>query len=161
MFLGHFRDLDAHDDSTLYSKEEPPSALSGISIGAKKLDFLVLDPSTGPAGIEVKNVREWIYPNRPEIRDLLFKCCTIDAVPVLIARRIPYVTFSVLSRCGCVVHQTYNQRYPNADTALAMRARHKDLLGYHDIRVGNDPDSRLLTFIIQNLPTRALSGSAQ
>src|SRR5882672_5245356 len=26
--FGHFNDLDAHDDSTLYQKEEPPQAVS-------------------------------------------------------------------------------------------------------------------------------------
>jgi hypothetical protein len=35
---------------------------------------------------------------------------------------------------------------------LAIKASDKDLLGYHDIRVGNDPDSRLVAFIHNNLP---------
>ena len=29
----------------------------------------------------------------------------------------------------------------------------KTLLGYHDVRVGNEPDARLLRFIHTNLPT--------
>lgn len=111
VFFGSFPDLDEHDDSRLYTKEEPPSSVSGMTItGRRKLDFLALDVEGGAIGIEAKNVREWQYPDRPEVRDLIGKCCDIDAVPVLIARRIPYVTFSVLGACGLLLHQTYNQR---------------------------------------------------
>jgi len=52
-----------------------------------------------------------------------------------------------------VLHQTYNQLYPSADLDLAHKAKDKTLLGYHDIRVGNQPDTRLLKFITVNLPT--------
>jgi hypothetical protein len=34
------------------------------------------------------------------------------------------------------------------------------LLGYHDIRVGNDPDKRLLRFVHENLP-KVLPGARQ
>ena len=71
---------------------------------------------------------------------------------MLIARRISFVTFRVLGTCGVIMHETYNQRMANADAALAARVRDKDLLGYHDIRVGNDPDARLTKFISVNLP---------
>jgi len=111
-----------------------------------------IHPVAGAAGIEAKNTREWLYPDRQEIRDLLLKCCAIDAVPVLLARRLSYSTFSILHRTGVIVHETYNQRYPYADADLAELARHKDLLGYFDIRVGNEPDSRLDTFLHANLP---------
>ncbi len=108
--------------------------------------------SAGFAGIEVKNIREWIYPNREEVKELLLKCCAVDAVPILIARRIHYSAFMLLHSCGVIMHQTYNQRLPDSAHALAERAKHKDLLGYHDIRLGNQPDARLLKFIHQNLP---------
>ena len=70
----------------------------------------------------------------------------------MIARRIAYVTFSVQSLCGLIFHQNYNQLFPNADATLAEKARHKKLLGYHDIRVGNEPDKRLSLFLGTNLP---------
>jgi len=120
--FGAFRNLDEHDDGSLYSKEEPPGSMDGKFLpGGQKLDFLVIHSVAGPAGIEVKNVRQWLYPNRDEIRSLLSKALALDCVPVLIARRLP-------------------------------KARDKNLLGYHDIRVGNQPDSRLLKFIGTNLP---------
>jgi hypothetical protein len=153
-FFGFFEDLGAHDDSTLYRKEEPPSTISGRHLGGgRKLDFLVQHNDAGFAGVETKNVREWLYPNRTEIRELLSKCCALDVVPVLIARRIHFSCFSVLNRCGVIMHQTYNQLYPNSASELAEQVRDKMSLGYHDIRLGNNPDARLTKFISTNLPT--------
>lgn len=151
-FLGSFINLDEHDDSQLYQKEEPPRCLGKRDIGGdRRLDFLVRHPDSGWAGIEAKNAREWIYPNRKEVIDLLSKCVALDIVPVLIARRIHYSTFVVLNTCGVIVHQTYNQLFPSTDSALAEKAKHKNNLGYHDIRIGNHPDGRLMNFIGQNL----------
>ena len=150
-FLGAFQDLDAHDDSSLYSKEEPPTTVSGRMMSGK-LDFLVVQGDV-IGGIEAKNTRAWVYPDSSEyLTALLRKCCAVDAVPILIARRIHYSTFSVLNPCGMIIHQTYNQRYPQADQQLAAQARDKNLLGYHDIMTGNEPDSRLVKFIDTNLP---------
>ena len=73
-------------------------------------------------------------------------------LPVIIARRIPFVTFRVLGTCGVVMHETFNQHMANADAALAAQAKEKTLLGYHDIRVGNEPDARLHRFVSVNLP---------
>ena len=152
-FFGGFIDLDQHDDSRLYSKEEPPQSISGQRLsGKQKLDFLVRHPDAGWAGIEVKNVREWLYPDREEITDLLRKAVALDCVPVLIARRFPFVTFKVLSTCGVVLHQTFNQLLPEADHELAEKIKHRNTLGYHDIRTGNQPDTRLTKFIGTNLP---------
>jgi hypothetical protein len=151
-FLGAYTDLQAHDDKTLYSKEEPPGVLDGNSMGDRKFDFVLAHPAAGWVGIEVKNKREWMYPGNKDIRELLSKALTVDAVPVLIARRIPFVTFRLLSPCGLVIHQTYNQLYPWSESELAAKLREKNLLGYHDIRIGNDPDSRLKKFIVTNLP---------
>jgi hypothetical protein len=151
-FLGAFTDLHDHDDSSPYRKEEHPEYVSGLAMPQKKkLDFILFRDQV-VAGIEVKNTRPWVYPDSTDVVDLLRKCCTINAVPILIARRIHYATFSVLSNCGLILHQTYNQRYPQADEQLAIQARDKNLLGYHDIRLGNEPDPRLIKFIHTNLP---------
>lgn len=152
-FLGGFPDLSDHDDSALYRKEEPPTTVSGRS-SSGPVDFLVLHPPpAGLAAIEAKNVREWMYPDRPEIIDLLWKSVQLDAVPVLIARRIPYVTFSILNPAGVLFHQVFNQLYPDADAETASLAKDKNLLGYHDIRLGNTPDQRLRKFLLDDLPT--------
>jgi hypothetical protein len=144
--LGGFTDLNDHDDATLYSKEEPPSTISGLSCTGR-MDFILASPEAGLAGVEVKNIREWLYPDRTEIRELLAKATDLDAIPVLIGRRIPFVTFKLLNACGAIVHQTYNQLFPASAADLAAQVRHKDLLGYHDVRTGNEPDRRLLSFV--------------
>lgn len=151
--MGHFKDLNEHDDSTLYSKEEPPSIIGERTIsGKRKLDFVLISPTAGVVGIEVKNIREWIYVDRDEVIETLKKCVELDAVPVLIARRIAYETFSVLHDCGVIIHQTYRQRYAGADAELAELVKQKSLLGYHDVLVGNEPDERLNKFLQTNLP---------
>jgi hypothetical protein len=152
-FLGNFLDLESHEDDQLYSKEEPPRRLGKRDIGGdRRLDFLVRHPTAGWAGIEAKNGREWIYPNRNEVKEVLGKCLALDAVPVLVARRIQSSTFVVWNACGVILHQTYNQLFPTADTHLADQAKHKNNLGYHDIRTGNTPDARLMEFIGKHLP---------
>jgi len=153
-FIGHFEDLDQHDDSIPYKKHDL-DVVSGKMIRGGQLDYVLFRPEAGPMGIEVKNIREWIYPDRSIIKALLAKCVQIDAVPVIVARRISYSTFSLLTDCGVVVHQFYNQLYPNADSVLADRVRHKLSLGYFDVRVGNEPDARMLRFFEHSLPTVA------
>jgi hypothetical protein len=81
-----------------------------------------------------------------------------DVVPILIGRRIPFVTFRAFFASGVIVHETFNQLYPYADADLAAQVSDKTLLGFHDIRVGNEPDNRLLRFIqthLANLITEA------
>jgi hypothetical protein len=152
-FVGGFPDLDEHGDEKLYRKEEPPSTISGKSMGEKRLDFIGWHREAGLWGMEVKNARAWFYPDRPDVRDFIWKCCTVNAVPVLIARRISYVLRSeVFEPCGVIIHQTYNQRYPRSGAELASHVRDKRLLGFHDVRVGNEPDARLVKFVHVNLP---------
>lgn len=156
--VGHYRDLNEHDDSTLYSKEEPPSLINGRACKGK-LDFLLFTRD-GPVGIEVKNIRKWVYSQSDEVVEMIEKCCALDVVPVLIARRYSYEAFSVLTECGVIVHQMYNQLYAQADAPLAERVKNKRLLGYHDVKVGNEPDDRLLKFVNVNLP-RLLSSARE
>ena len=157
-FSGRFVDLDAHDDAKMYSKEEPQRHIGIRSLpGKTKLDFILRTPDAGPLGIECKNVRHWMYPHVEELSETLSKCFALDAVPVFIARRIPFPTFAVLSKCGFIFHQTYNQLFPTAFAELAAKASDKNTLGYHDIRTGNAPDARLLKFITASQPPLKLS----
>lgn len=149
-FFGSFRGLDGPDDA-LYSKDEPPSTISGKTMEGE-LDFIAMTPNAILVGLEAKNIREWLYPQREEITELLQKCTAVDAVPVLIARRIHFSTFRVLNQCGVILHQTYNQLLPMSAAAIAAQARDKNMLGFHDIRLGNQPDDRLTKFLHDNLP---------
>jgi hypothetical protein len=49
------------------------------------------------------------------------------------------------------MHQNYNQLLPQSEGELAALAKHKTLLGYHDIREGNTPSDRLIKFLATNL----------
>jgi len=161
-FFGRFTDLEEHGDEALYTKQEPPQHIGCRCLpGKKNLDFILRSPFDGFFGIECKNSREWLYPDRPEIIELIEKCLALDCVPVLIARRIPYVTFYLLKRCGVIIHQTFSQLLPASAEGVADRAKHKRLLGYHDIRTGNVPDGRLITFITRNLMPLAASAKAK
>ena len=53
-----------HDNSTMYSKEEPPQHIGERSLhGDENLDFLLRTADAGYIGIECKNVRHWMYPH--------------------------------------------------------------------------------------------------
>ena len=147
--IGGFQNVDGHDDSSLYSKQEIHH-LNGNTLDKESLDFIALSGDHF-IGIEAKNIRPWIYPHDEEIRAAIRKAITLDVIPVIIARRIQYASFRVFGSCGVVMHETYNQRMANADAELAAKAKHKDLLGYHDIRLGNLPDARLARFFAENL----------
>lgn len=149
---GGFVSIDG-PDSVRYKKIEPPTTYN-LRTSASPVDFHALVGGEVVA-IEVKNTREWVHPDSDEIRKLLQKATDLDMVPVLIARRIPYVTMSTLEACGVLGHQTYNQRYPATDADLAAKASNKDLLGYHDIRLGNEPDARMRRFFSELLPQLA------
>jgi hypothetical protein len=161
-FFGRFHDLDAKADNSMYPKDEPPQHIGMRSMkGKERLDFMLLSPEAGALGLECKNVRHWMYPHVREITEIARKCLAIDAVPVFLARRIHFSTFIVLSKCGFIFHQTYNQLFPGSFADLANKARDKNLLGYHDIRTGNIPDARLLKFITVNLPKVAAEARAK
>lgn len=150
-FFGAFQGHDSSDPRD-WKKIEPPNTISGESLaGGKNLDFVLVHGEAGLAGIEVKNTREWLYPDSEELHALLRKCCDLNAVPVMVCRRYAYVTFSVLNRCGIILHQNYNQLLPDSLRDLATLAQDKELLGYHDIRLGNEPNQRLRHFM-QKLP---------
>ena len=152
--MRHTVSSTAPQSGVLYHKEEPPTLFKDKQIpDGKRLDFVILSNS-GRVGVETKNIREWLYPHSLEIKDLLLKCCSINAVPVLITRRLPYITPRLLNAAGVIVHEMYNQIFPASDAHLAESARDKNLLGYHDIRIGNEPDARLLKFVKLTFPKR-------
>ena len=139
-FLGRYRDLDDHDDSTPYSKEEPPSHISARALpGDLKLDFHYRHDTAGWAGLECKNIRD-----RPRER----AGCSAGGR----SGRIHPSTVFVFGKCGLIVHQHYNQLVPSADPDLTADLKHKDRMGFFDIRATNEPDARLQKFVAENLP---------
>jgi hypothetical protein len=67
----------------------------------RPLDFVV-ELGGVRFGGEAKNYREWLYPDSAEIWEAISKCCEIDAVPVLITRKLPYVTYLLFRAVGMI-----------------------------------------------------------
>jgi hypothetical protein len=81
------------------------------------------DPTAGfvPFVIEVKNVRQTLYPEHREIWDLLWKAGHYpDHLPLLIAPRFHHTTFVLFSAIGAIAVPTIRQWFA-PDPAIATR----------------------------------------
>jgi hypothetical protein len=120
-------------------------------------DFVIFEPRSGESGmIECKNHREWLYPSHGEMKVLVRKALAAEITPILIARRLPYITKRALCEpAGIIAHETYNQLYPDTDYGhdLAARVTPNRELGYFDVRASEEPLARSIKFFTQNLPT--------
>ncbi len=154
-FFGSF-DLSSRTPSGRFSKTEPPVSIADATLNGPP-DFILIHPATGePALIECKNLREWIYPSSGEMKEFIRKALTVNMTPIIIARRLPYITkVALCAPAGIIAHETYNQLYP--DTAyghqLASKVRLIRGLGYADVRPSEDPLPRTIEFFVKNLPT--------
>ncbi|MDV4159313.1 hypothetical protein [Rhizobium brockwellii] len=149
--LGGFRGLADAPTIGPQKKEEPPSIFGAKELsGNRRFDFLVGTKLW--AGIECKNIREWLYPDRPEIKQMLLKAVELDIPPILIGRRIPFVTRRLLQAAGGLVWEIRSQLYPTEYGNIAAQISHKDSLGFFDIRVTDYPDDKLLDFITRIIP---------
>jgi len=60
-------------------------------------------------GVEVKNIREWAYPDSWEVWKALQSCAELEVMPVYIARQIAYPTFKFFGEVGAIGYTTYKQ----------------------------------------------------
>ena len=84
------------------------------------------DPTSGfiPFAVEVKNIRNWIYPWSNELWELLTKLGGFpDVVPILIARRIHFMTFVLFKAAGVLGYQTRKQWFTNPGNSPEPRHR--------------------------------------
>jgi hypothetical protein len=153
-FFGSF-DLSQRRQSGRNRKTEPPSSVNDRSIGGPA-DFVIFEPtSRETALIECKNLREWQYPSSDRIKSLVRKAIAADVTPILIARRIPFITKQVLCEpAGIIAHETYNQLYPDTEHGRQLAARVREIrgLGYFDVRASDEPLPRTIDFFQRNLP---------
>ncbi|NRF95765.1 hypothetical protein HQN89_33605 [Paenibacillus frigoriresistens] len=126
--------------------------------------FLVHQDLRFPIGIEVKNIREWVYPSSWQVWRLIARACSLECLPVLVARKIPYVT-----RAGLFKHfgilgfesqfQYYSQKIKAfSDYKFDDNVIHKDRLGFADIKFfkkGDDVPDYFVKFFRDNLHTNA------
>ena len=138
--------------------QSPPSGsqLSGVAItGSGKLDHWLLHKGTSiPVAVEDKNLRDWFYPDRAEVRELLGKAVTYRMLPVLVARRVHFTTRRFFSRIGAVAYQTYFSYFPSEYADRLSDVRHKDGLGFADLRFTDDPPPHLISLFSTLLPPR-------
>ena len=136
----------------------PPSGLTISDIpvtGSGNLDHWLVHHGSGiPVAVEDKNLRDWLYPDRSEIRDLLGKAATYHMLPVLVARRIHFTTRLFFSRIGALAYQTYFGYYPAEYADRLSDVRHKDGLGFADLRFTDEPPPHLVSFFSNLLPSR-------
>lgn len=163
IFFGSF-DLSARLSSGRYSKTEPPIDINDSVISGPP-DFFMTHPNTGePCIIECKNVREWIYPSSALMKDLVRKALVADMTPILIARRLPFITkVALCAPAGIIAHETYRQLYPNTPYghSLAVTVTKTRGLGYADVLVSEDPLPRTVDFFERNLPGLLVTASAK
>jgi hypothetical protein len=100
------------------------------------------DPGAGttPLAIEVKNVRQRLYPRSREVWDLLAKVAAFpEVVPILIARRLHLTTFRMFSDIGALGHDMHVQWFsPSVPEARFNHVRAG--LSFLDARRAADPN---------------------
>jgi hypothetical protein len=133
------RSFDAAGGYTYQGKQPNGAPLDGVYRHGTEL-----------IGVEVKNVREWVYPKSGRIWVMIRKCLELDAIPFLITRKVPYVTHSVFSRLGILSFEFYRQIFSPIAADLLINIRHTDQLGYKDVISVDAAPWGTLVHVLQN-----------
>jgi hypothetical protein len=130
----------------------PVRHVNGLEVKGD-LDLILVDKqSSVRIGVEAKNLREWLYPHCQEIWECLTKCTDIEAVPVFVSRRLPYLTRLFFREVGALGFECYFQYFhPNLKERMA-EMKHKDGLGFADIRFSLEPEERFVNFFRTTVP---------
>lgn len=142
-------DTSRFRDVTLTQPSDGLIAIRDPVQGYKVADHLAL--------VEVKNRRDWPYPENYMPWKLVRNAYKFDMVGVYFSRRIPRITFwAAFKAIGAVAVETFNQfAPPDVETTLAG-VRHKDGLGYHDLYF-SEVVPPYLQRQVDKLPERILS----
>jgi hypothetical protein len=93
-----------------------------------------------PIGVEVKNVRQTLYPTSREVWDLLTKLAPFpDVVPVLVARQVHPTLFKMFADLGAAAHYTQVQ-YFSSEIPQERFREITSALSFRDTRQMDDPD---------------------
>jgi hypothetical protein len=111
--------------------------------------------------VEVKNRREWHYPENYMLWKLVRNAYLCDIVGVYLARRIPKTTFwYTFKRAGAIGVETFNQFAPAASEPELGDVKHRDGMGYHDLYF-KDTVPPYLQRQIDQLPERITAARAR
>jgi len=136
----------------------PPSAgfeISGVPITGPQgaLDHYLIHKHTGIlVGVEDKNYRDWFYPTRFEIKQLLKKCHAYNMLPVLVTRKVHFTTRVLFHHLGALAFQTHNQCFATKYADRLVDVRHKDGLGFADMRFTDEPLPHIVRLFSDLLP---------
>ena len=127
--------------------------------GAGFDQFLIHKNTNIPIGIEAKNIRQWIYPASLEIWRMIARACTLDCLPVLVARKISYITtagfFSQFGILGFTSQFQYFSNAVNSDSKYKFNRDiiPKDRLGFADIKLvkPNDQSPKHFTHFFNDI----------
>lgn len=128
---GHYEFLAATDRSS------GRSLLFDFRLRLNYIPSNIVPAASGPLtlGVEVKNSRRWIYPADRRLWELIIKALSTETdVPIIVARKLSYVTFLFLKHIGCLGFQTHVQYVSSRYVKITDGIRHKAGLGYKDIR---------------------------
>lgn len=112
-----------------------------------------------PIGIEAKNIRQWIYPASEEVWRMIARACTLDCLPVIVARKISFIAyagfFAHFGILGFQTHFQYMSNHVNAHSKYKFKNDiiHKDRLGFADMKLvkSNSPVPENFTNIFNNV----------
>jgi hypothetical protein len=105
--------------------------------------------------VEAKNLREWLSASSEEVWSLIGRALRIDAVPVLITRKILFPAYYVFRQIGLLAFQIHFQYFPPELEPKVGEMRHKDGLGFSDIRCSSSPPPSLVRYFADHLPRLA------
>jgi hypothetical protein len=123
---------------------------------------IVSDLPTQPVTVlvEVKNIRNWIYPGHPELHQLLSKAAQVQQhapsqpiLPILVCRRAHKTTIWMAQKLGFFVIETKRQYLGDVDTEALAEVQMGLHLTY--LTAGSAPDPTVTTRMRDVVPLHA------
>jgi len=109
-------------------------------------------------GIEVKNIREWIYPDSVEIWKALKACLDLHCTPIIINRAFHFTSFPFFRDIGVLGHETnkqyfvYDLRKDPDFQAIKDELYYRDIIPWRVTKKGIKPDPPIVTFFTTTVP---------
>lgn len=147
---------DAQGFYEIGSKEHPVLTFGGRTISGALDGTYLLSGKQILIAVEAKNIREWIYPSSEELWSLIHKANTISSdscrvLPVIICRKIPYYAFAAFKQIGLLGFEVHNQFFDPSVADCLTDIKHKDGLGFHDIKTELVYPPKLLSFLTETV----------
>lgn len=126
----------------------PVTHLNGMST-ARSLDQAAYgQTSRYKLGIEVKNGREWVYPESWPVWKTIGAAIELDAMPILVARRIHPTCFPLFKKIGMLGHETRSQTFSpdiSPDEIEILGAVQREFF-FKDVAITDEPEEAQVEF---------------